>query len=332
VERREFVKKAALTGAALLGSRIPILRSSPASAQADGVVPSTLSECLWGIHAEPGTQYNTPYKAIAHAESLAGRRFAVDRQYHKWDDTLPTAYEVWTRSQGRIPYVSWNSYTGHGSVVSWQSIAGGSHDSWIIQQAQSIRAWGKKIYLTFNHEPENDSPRCGTAAEYRAAAARIINIFDSHGVTNASWVMTLMSPTFQGHNGGARTWLPSAPYDMIGVDGYNRWPCYPKNGYKTFGEIFGPAHSFAVAIGKPMAIGEFGTLEATACDNNGDPNAKAAWLKSAAHWIQTWANVVFCCYSHVFATFRGKPMAFWFNTSSPSLTAFKQVGTSPYFA
>jgi len=34
----------------------------------------------------------------------------------------------------------------------------------------------------------------------------------------------------------------------------------------------------------------------------------------------------------VFATFRGKPMAFWFTSSSQSLTAFKQVGTSPYFS
>ena len=333
MERREFVKKAAFTGAALLGSRIPILRSSPAQAQADDAGPFTLSECLWGIHAEPGTKYNTPYKAITHAESLAGRRFAVDRQYHPWDDSLPTGYEVWTRSLGRIPYVSWNSYTRGGGPVTWQSIAAGSHDPWIIQQAQTIHAWGKKIYLAFNHEPENDSPRCGTAAEYRAAVAHIINVFNSHGATNVSWVVTLMSPTFQGHNGGARNWLPNAPYDIIGVDGYNRWPCYPKHGYKTFAEIFGPAHSFAVAIGKPMAICEFGTLEATACNNvNGDPNAKADWFKSGAHWIQTWANVVFAAYSHVFATFRGKPMAFWFTSSSQSLTAFKQVGTSPYFS
>ena len=332
MERREFVKKAALSGAALLGTRIPILRSSPAEAQADDVVPSMLSECLWGIHAEPGTKYNTPYKAIAHAESLAGRQFAVDRQYHKWDDAIPTAYEVWTRSQGRVPYTSWSSYTRGGSAVSWQSIAAGSHDSWIAQQAQSIRSWGKKIYITFNHEPENDSPRCGTAAQYRAAAAHIINLFRSHGVTNASWVITLMSPTFQGHNGGARNWLPSATYDIIGVDGYNRWPCYRMNGYKTFAEIFGPAHSLAVAMGKPMAIGEFGTLEGTACNNHGDSQAKANWFRYAAHCIQTWANVVFCSYSHVFATFRGKPMPFWFSTTPQSLAAFKQVGATPYFA
>lgn len=333
MERREFVKRAALTGAALLGSRIPILGSSPAEAQAGDVTPSTLSKCLWGIHAEPGKKYDTPYKAIAHAENLAGRRFAVDRQYHPWDDSLPSSYEVWTRSQGRTPYVSWNSYTGSGSVVSWQSIAAGDHDPWIIQQAQSIHAWGKRMYLTFNHEPENDSPRCGTAADYRAAFSRIIGIFRSHGATNVTWLVTLMSPTFQGHNGGASTWLPSAAYDIIGVDGYNRWPCYPKHGYKTFNEIFAPAHSFAVAIGKPMAICEFGTLEATACGNtDGDPNAKATWFKTASHWIQTWANVVFCSYSHVFATFRGKPMAFWFTTTPQSLTAFKQVGASPYFS
>jgi len=331
VERREFVKRAALSGAAVLGTQIPVLRPSPASADADGVVPSTLSECLWGIHAEPGTVYDTPYKAIAHAESLVGRRFAVDRQYHRWSDALPTTYDVWTRGQGRIPYVSWNSYAGSGAAIGWSSIADGTRDAWIIQQAQSIRAWGKKIFLTFNHEPENDSPRCGTAAQYRAAFGRIINLFDAHGATNVTWVVTLMTPTFSGHNGGPRNWLPSAPYDIIGVDGYNRWPCFPNHGDKSFNGLFGPAHSFAVAIGKPMAICEFGTLEATACSYPGSPSAKATWFHDAGHWIQTWANVVFCAYSHVFATFRGQPMAFWFTTSSQALAAFKAVGAGSYF-
>ena len=319
MQRREFVKRAALTGAALVGTQLPVLRPSPARASAADASPAALGECLWGIHCEPGTRYDTPYKAIAHAERLAGRRFAVDRQYHHWDDSLPTGYEVWTRGQGRIPYVSWNSYAKHGTPISWQSIAAGSHDSWIIHQAQSIQSWGSKIYLAFNHEPENDSPRCGTAAEYRAATSHIINVFRAHGVTNVSWVVTLMAPTFQGRNGGPRTWLPGAAYDIVGVDGYNRWPCFPDHGYKTFKELFAPAHSFAASIGKPMAIGEFGTLEATACDNGGDPDAKAYWFKNAAHWIQAWGNVVFSAYSHVFATFRGNPMAFWFTTSAPSL-------------
>ena len=332
MERREFVKRAALSGAALLGTQIQV-PPSPAAASTDGLAPTAFNRCLWGIHAEPGAVYDTPYKAIGHAESLVGRQFAVDRQYHRWSDALPTTYEVWTRGQGRIPYVSWNSYGGSGGPVSWQSIADGTRDAWITQQAQSIRAWGKKMYLTFNHEPENDSPRCGTPAEYRAAFGRIISMFETNRVKNVTWVVTLMAPTFHGRNGGPGNWLPSAPYDIIGVDGYNRWPCFPSHGNKSFNEVFAPAHSFAVAIGKPMAICEFGTLEATACDNvGGDPGAKADWFKSGAHWIQTWANVVFAAYSHVFATFRGKPMAFWFTSSSQSLAAFKQVGASPYFS
>ena len=187
------------------------------------------------------------------------------------------------------------------------------------------------MYLAFNHEPENDSPRCGTAAEYRAATSRIINLFHANGATNVSWVVTLMAPTFHGRNGGPHNWLPST-YDIIGVDGYNRWPCYPGHGRKTFLDLFGATHAFAVAAGKPMAIGEFATLEATACSSRGDPGAKAAWIRNAANWIETWGNVVFCAYSHVFATFRGSPMAFWFTTSAQSLSAFRSMGASTYFS
>jgi len=330
VERREFVKRAALTGAALVGAQVPILRPSPAGASTDAT-SATLSECLWGVHCEPGTTYNTPYKAITHAESLTGRKFAVDRQYHHWDDSLPTNYEVWTRGLGRTPYVSWSSYAKHGTPIGWQSIANGSRDPWIIHQAQSIQSWGRKMFLAFNHEPENDSPRCGTAAEYRAAMTHIINVFRAHGVTNVSWVMTLMAPTFHGRNGGPHNWLPNTAYDIIGVDGYNRWPCFADHGHKTFQELFGATHSFAVAAGKPMAIGEFGTLEGTACNSGGTVTAKADWFKNAATWIQTWGNVVFSAYSHVFATFRGNPMPFWFTTSPQSLTAFRQIGLSSYF-
>ena len=141
-----------------------------------------------------------------------------------------------------------------------------------------------------------------------------------------------MAPTFRGNNGGAHNWLPSAPFDIIGVDGYNRWPCYRKNGNKSFNDIFAAAHSFAVARGKPMAICEYGTLEGTACGNSGgNPSAKAEWFDNAASRMKTWGNVVFASYSHVFATYRGKPLGFWFNTSARSLNAFADIGASSYF-
>jgi hypothetical protein len=326
MDRRDFLKKSALTGAAVaLGSRIPILSSALADSSSD---PLTAG-CLWGVHCEPRTKDATMYTAIQSLEERVGRRFAVDRQYHEFNDLLPTKYDRWTKNFGRTPYVSWNSYS-NGRPVSWARIAQGHHDDWIRRQAVSIKQWGRSIYLAFNHEPENDASRCGTATNYRNAFTHIINVFNNQGASNVTWVATLMAPTFSGHNGGPHNWLPSG-YDMIGVDGYNRWPCFWENGRKTFQEIFAPARQFAVNAGKPMCIGEYGTLEATACNNDGDPSAKALWFQNAATVIRSWPEVKWAAYSHVGASFRGRQMLFWVNTSGAALSAFTQIGQTSYF-
>src|SRR5262249_44997420 len=158
--------------------------------------PKSASHCLWGIHAEPRTKQGTLYTAITWLESQVGRTFAVDRQYQRWDDPLPSKYAMWTRANGRVPYVSWNSYTRSGAAVQWADIAAGKRDSWIRSQAASVGEWGRRMYFTFNHEPENDAGRCGTAAQYRAALTHIINTFRTMGVSNVTWLVTLMSPTF----------------------------------------------------------------------------------------------------------------------------------------
>ena len=328
MERREFLRRAALAGAATsLAGRLPILSQA---AYADDP-KTTGARCLWGVHAEPRARRGTLYTAITSLESEVGRRFAVDRQYQRWDDPLPSKYTMWTRANGRIPYVSWNSYNRAGTPVSWAQIAAGERDSWIHSQAQSVARWGRRMYLTFNHEPENDTARCGTPAAYRDALTHIIEVFRRDGVSNVTWLVTLMSPTYKGNNGGPRNWLPHTPFDLVGVDGYNRWPCYTKSGRKTFYETFGAAHQFATRLGKPLAIGEYGTIEETACGNDGDPAGKAKWLDSAANWIQRWNDVSFVAYSHVYATYRGRPMNFYVDSSKTSLAAFTAIGELPYF-
>jgi hypothetical protein len=328
MERREFLRTAALAGAATaLAGRIPMLTRSALADDAETVA----TKCLWGIHAEPRARDGTLYTAIAALEKKVGRRFAVDRQYQRWDDPLPSKYAMWTRASGRIPYVSWNSYHRNGTPVSWAQIATGKHDAWIRAQAHSVAGWGRRMYLTFNHEPENDAHHCGTSGAYRAALTHIIEVFRKQGVTNVTWLLTLMSPTFKGNNGGPRNWIPDTPFDVVGVDGYNRWPCYTKSGRKTFYETFAPAHSFAAGIGKPLAIGEYGTVEETACGNSGNPGGKAKWLETASNWIQEWNNVAFVAYSHVFATYRGRPLAFYVDSSSTSLAEFTAIGKLPYF-
>jgi len=328
MDRRDFLKKSALTGAAVaLGSRIPILSSALADSSSD---PLTAG-CLWGVHCEPRTQTATAYTAIQNLEQKVGRRFAVDRQYHRFDTVLPTTYERWTKQHGRTPYVSWNSFSSSGAAVSWARIAQGYHDVFIRQQAASIKQWGRHMYFTFNHEPENDAGSCGTAAAYRQAFTHIIDVFNNQGVSNVTWVVTLMAPTFRGNNGGPHNWLP-ASYDMIGCDGYNRWPRILQPAWRSFAEVFSAAHTKSVELGKRLFVGEYGCVEqVTTAYPDGDPQAKADWFRGAARATQRWGNVVALSYSHAGAMFGGKLMPYWADSSSPSLNAFKTVGLSSYF-
>ena len=68
----------------------------------------------------------------------------------------------------------------------------------------------------------------------------------SVGVTNATIIACFMAPTYDGGNGGLKTWLPPH-FDALGADGYNR----NLNGnWRTFQRIFSPAHEAAKAMGR----------------------------------------------------------------------------------
>jgi hypothetical protein len=319
VNRRELLLcgAAAAAGTTLLGSNG---LWSPTRARAAG-------HCLWGVHAEPrGTQ--SAQSALTGFEKMVGRKMAVQREYFAWDVDLPTPGMEWTVSQGRVPYAAWHAYlhTVNGPAVQWRSIANGSQDARIQAQAQRIKAFGAPMYLCFHHEPENCSPRCGTAADYKAAFEHVRTVFDSEGVTNVTWVMTLEAVTYQGHHGGVLAWEPDPSfYDYVGVDGYNRWPV-SGHSYRSFTDLFNAARAHAILRQKPMAIGEFACVEQVK-NGKGDPTGKAKWLTNAGQVLESWPEVQFACYSHV----QSPGLAYWVNTSASSLAAYKAVGNNAYF-
>jgi hypothetical protein len=136
-----------------------------------------------------------------------------------------------------------------------------------------------------------------------------------------------MSPTFYGNNGGPAAWLPySANYDILGVDGYNRFPCRGTQ-YTSFTYKFLPARNYSLYHGKALFIGEAGSVELNSCGHGGDPYGKARWIYEMQRQIHNWPRVIAVCWSHV----SSGPYAFWVNTSSASMTAFRTVARDPYF-
>ncbi len=331
MNRREFLKKSAAAGAGVAVSSTLGLSSSRALGLGRSVTPQEAGpdssfHCKWGAFALPiGGQ--KIMEALLALEQRVGRRFAIHRDYQGMDVDIISSDVIWLGNRGTIPYRSFHAWSGGKThFISWAGIAAGKHDTWLKKQAAAVGAWGKPIYLSFHHEPEV-WPQCGSPADFRAAWNHVRQIF--HRVDNATWVVTLLSPTFYGNNGGPKAWLPSpANYDVLGVDGYNRYPCRGSS-YTSFTDKFLAARNYALyQVNKAMFIGETGCVEQNSCGHpQGDPTGKAKWIYNMANVIKSWPRVIAVNYSHVVS---GK-YAFWVDTSPSALAAYRTVGADPYF-
>src|SRR4029450_9746217 len=87
-------------------------------------------------------------------------KFDIVHVYHQWSQSFPTAEERALAAEGRLLLINWKS------PGSWPAVANGSQDAQITATATRLKAFGKKVFLAFHHEPENE----GGGA--RAPAAR----------------------------------------------------------------------------------------------------------------------------------------------------------------
>lgn len=324
LDRRRFLQRAALAGAGLVAGSVLL---EPLAA-----VASNSGHCRFGAGCQARGKEAGQQDAVLALESEIGRTLGVVRRYSDWENPMPDAVQAWAASTGRFPYISWHARKTDGTIIPWASIANGSHDTYLRQQGQSLAAWGAPCYFNFHHEPENDTAN-GTAADFKTAFKHVRHVFDSVGATNLIWVCTLMGTTFRGTHGGADTWLPPVEYfTLLGADGYNRWPLIKQPAWRSFAELFDAARMKAAALGKGLLVGEYGCVEQTAGGYPGDPLAKANWFSDAATTLRAWPEVVGVSYSHGSATFGGKIMPYWVDSSAASLAAFKAMGRLSYFA
>jgi len=336
VSRRDFLKYSAAAGAGtlavpqLLGAQVA--QASPANA-----------DCIWGAFPDPGDSPTTTdiENAIQAFETLIGRKLGMTRHYIRWDFApIPSDPMIWSANGGRVPFMDWRPQKMNGTYVKWADIAAGTQDSYITSVANAFKnkLGGKKIFLTFNHEPENDAANNGPAStaseelararEYKAAYTHVKKIFGNVGVKNVKWVCTLVQGTYKGANQGPDAWFPNgAAY--VGADGYNRGAC--SGGWKSFQTLFKDAHDYALLKGKPMVVEEWGCAPPNACGGTA-PQTKAEWFTDAGDQLELWPEIKAVIYTHVNATFKGHTVDFRVNKpGSSELSAYKQVGKRAHF-
>ena len=335
VSRRDFLKYTAAGAGALALPQIVGSESATAS-------PAN-APCIWGAFPDPGLNPTTAdiENAIKSFETLIGRKLGMTRHYIRWDySPIPSAPMVWSANGGRVPFMDWRPQRMNGNYVKWADIAAGTQDSYITSVANAFKTKlvGKKVFLTFNHEPENDAKNNGPAStaseelararEYKAAYTHVKKIFIAQGVQNVKWVCTLVQGTYKGANQGADAWFPKAAA-YVGADGYNRGAC--SGGWKSFNTLFKDAHDYAVLKGKSMVVEEWGCAPPNACGGTA-PQTKAQWFTDAGDQIEAWPEIKAVIYTHVDAQFRMKEVDFRVNIpGAAELTAYKQVGNRAHF-
>ena len=316
LDRRAFLKAGAVVGAGLVVATA--LPGDPAWARQ--------SKAYFGAGCEVRGHQADQREGVRDLERKIDRKLGIMRRYAYWDSDLPDDTHRWAAERGTTPYISWHAYTRARREIPWAEIARGDHDRFLHHKGRALRAFGHKVFFCFHHEPEND-PKNGSAAQFVAAWNRVHRIFEDEGADNLRWIVTLMASTYNGGHGGAERWLP-AHYDMIGVDGYNRYPCEDMYPWRSFRQIFSPARDWARRKDRPLFIGEYGCVERDACGQNGRKGAKADWFRAADETVRRWPQVRAAVYSHGQSD-SGIP--YWADSSRSSIRAFSRMGNRTHF-
>ena len=170
--------------------------AAPAAADLPGVLtrPGATQGAFVSLDAHNGLDELRAYRDF---EQRWGRRADLVRVFADWaqPELFSPAQKTLAR-EGRTLLVSWGSWA-KGTGTPWRQVASGAHDALIDRRAAQVKALGRPVLFTFQHEPENwvtDPARAaGTPAEYCGAYRRVVQRFRAAGVTNASHGIVMMA-------------------------------------------------------------------------------------------------------------------------------------------
>jgi hypothetical protein len=304
IDRREFLRKSAIVGAGAAAG-VSLLGSVPPAEAA-------VAGARWGSLCQTRSGQSSQDAVLA-LEHKVGRKFRTTHHRLPWTNHLVNDFTTWSVQTGHTPIISWFARSHPNKPILWGSIAAGKQDAWITTQARALKAAGWHGFFCFHKEPEDE----GSAAAWKAAYGRVRTIFANVGVTNFKWIVCLINTTYS--KGEAGLWMPSAPYDLVGADGSNRGHCVPGRDWKSFGEMFGGAHTYASTHAKKLYFVEWGSIE-------GAPGQRATWIADARATIKKWPEVIGASYLS-----ENTDCNYLVDGSASSLAAFRAMGADSYY-
>ena len=220
--------------------------------------------------------------------------------------------------------------------LTWRQVADGGADANIATVAAGLKAYPHRLFLTVQHEPENDLQGVGsgrTPTDYAAMYRYVVTRLRSLGVTNVVYVWTMM---------GSTNHAPLYPTLYPGDDVVD-WIAYDPYGQEkqtTMGELVNRPgsgwpgfYSWAtdVAPGKPIMLAEWGFNLAVssygpAALDGGVPILQSQFpmLKALVYWNQNFTfkarldqpGALGQAYGEAYGRFANQP---YFNATSTAM-------------
>ena len=253
---------------------------------------------------------------IADTDARIGRKPAVHLTYYNWaDDWINSPATGSDFADGRIPLINWEPFN-----VDFDAIISGSLDATIQARADGAAQTGKKFFLDFAAEMNEDEGWGGhDPAKYIAAWRHIHDIFTARGATNVVWAWC---PNVTDSAGAppAMAYYPGDDYvDWTGVDGYNWGTSVQGFTWQSFNDVFADIYPQLAAKGKPIIIGEM------ASDEVG--GSKAGWIDNVVPTLKT----TFPLIKAVVWFDVDKERHWQINSSPESLASYQRMAQDPYF-
>lgn len=154
-------------------------------------------------------------------DAETGTRPNVAVYYSGWLEPFQARFAAGLARQGVVPLVQIDP-----EGIDLSSIVNDKYDSYLEAFAQSVRAFGHPVIISFGHEMNGNWYSWGNGktspATFVAAWQHVVKVFRSRGADNVTWLWTINSVAGgPGPAASPQPWWPGASYvDWVGIDGY----------------------------------------------------------------------------------------------------------------
>ncbi len=229
-----------------------------AAASASGSVPSSPGVVRASLPATPASYLGvyegsalttTQYSQVVKFGTAIGREPNLDLYYSSWDEGFSIPFAQTALKHGGTLVIDMDP-----TSTSCASIAAGYDDTFLEEYAESVKAFGHPVVISFGHEMNGNWYSWGWTqtppAQFVQAWRHVVDVFRKEGADNVTWLWTVNS--IAGNTGPIADYWPGANYvTWVGMDNY-----YFLNG-DTFSGVFGATITAVRQItNKPILIAE----------------------------------------------------------------------------